>query len=382
MLICFVSFADAASIGVSPSIIRLSRMLKEGYAETQVVVSTSIVEPLRAHLTREGEIADWMSFAPNQTEFIFSRDEPFGLNLIIQPPADTQNGNYTGILKMTTDELATVERGAGSSVIAQVALLIYVEVTGEEFIQCRAGAISTISAEVGDPIVFRATVNNDGNTRLRPKIILSILDQYQTQTLLTSTFLGSQVLPTRGKEILKEIENNLPVGQYFADIYIEDCDVTKLTTFDILEKGQFSDTGELIGIKTNNVVGVNELLPIVPIFRNTGARRELAQFKGEIRDLKTDKIVHVLESDSLEVAPGDTVEFRMFYTPDRSGDYQISGRVVYNNKITFEERSMTIKVAGSSENYSWLLFLMLYFIIGLVILILIGKIRKARKRRF
>jgi flagellar biosynthesis/type III secretory pathway M-ring protein FliF/YscJ len=67
--------------------------------------------------------------------------------------------------------------------------------------------------------------------------------------------------------------------------------------------------------------------------------------------------------------------------PEKAGDYQISGRVVYNNKITFEEKSKIVKVKNQGVSLGWLLLLILYLIIGMVILILIGKIRKARRTR-
>jgi hypothetical protein len=376
-----IGYAEAATIGVSPSIIRLNKVLKGGYSETAILTSTSIEAPLKAHLTKEGEISEWMNFDPIDEEFIFSKDEPYGFMLIIQPPEDTLSGNYTGILKITTDEIATVESGAGSSVLAQVAVLIYVEVIGDQIIACRAGAIYTGGAEIGSPFSFHATISNDGNARIRPKVTINVLDQYQSQILKTHTVFGDEVLPTRSKETLRNVENDLPVGQYFADIYIEECDVHKLTTFDILQKGQMSDSGELIGIKTNDVASVNELVPIVPIFRNTGARKVLAQFKGEITNLGSSRTVQVLESEAIEVEPGGTVEFKLFFIPEEVAEYQISGRVVYNNKFTFDDSSRIVKVLDEGKDPNWLIYLMIYFIIGLLILILIAKIRKAKKRR-
>jgi hypothetical protein len=123
---------------------------------------------------------------------------------------------------------------------------------------------------------------------------------------------------------------------------------------------------------------------IAPIFRNTGNRKVVAQFKGEIRSLKNNKLVKALESDKLDVIPTETVELRMFFTPEQEGDYQISGRVVYNNKITFDENSRIVKIikGQGQKGIGWIFFIMLYLVIGLLILILIGKIRKAKKKRF
>jgi len=375
-----VSSVNASVIGVSPSIARFPKMLKNGYAERQFTISTSIETPIKGHFEIEGEIADWITL-PDK-DFVFSKDSPYVFTLIMQPSADAKNGNYSGILKMRTDELASVERGAGSSVIAQVGLLLYVEVIGDEIIDCRAGAISVSSAEINDPFTVQATVYNDGNVRLRPHFIVDIWDQYRTQVIFSHTFLGDQILPTRSKKISKEIENNLETGQYFADVLVKECGVTKKTTFDIVEKGQIADSGELIGIRTNDISFAKEPMPIVPVFRNLGSRKVLAQFKGEIRDLQTDKIVKILESEQLEVNPKEIVEFKMFFIPQKESQYQVSGRVIYNNKITFEEQSKVVKIVKpESRGFSWLLFFILYIIIGFLILILLGKIRKATKKR-
>ncbi len=372
---------EAAVVGVSPSIVKFNNMLKGGYADVRVTASTSFDTPLKAHFETQGEVGEWIRLQPSVDEFIFSKDEPYTFNMIIEPPEDTQNGNYTGRLEITTDELATVESGAGSSVIAQVAILIYVEVTGEETIACNAGAIATQSAEVGDPFLVRATVDNKGNVRLRPEVIIEVWDQYQTRVVKTYRFLGQQILPTNEGTITQEIENDLELGQYFADVFVKECGVSRITTFDIVGRGQLADSGKLLGIHTNDITYEKETMPIFSKFTNTGKTKVIAQFKGEIVDLDNNKIVHVLESDSLEVNPGETTEFRMFYVPEKAGDYQISGRILYNNKLTFEEKSKVVQVVKTKSGFrSWIFLFILYLIIGLIILILIGKIRKARKK--
>ncbi len=377
-----MQYASSAIIGVSPSILHFNKMLKNGYAETPLIVTTSTQYPISAHLTKEGEIKDWITFTPDKDNFDFSYSDPYSFTLIIEPPIDAKNGNYTGILKVTTDELATVQEGAGSSVIAQIAIPIFVEVIGDEVILCRAGAISASNTEAGKPFSVRSTVYNDGNVRLRPQIKVDVYDQYMTKVVFSNTFYGEQILPTKSKEIVKEIDNDLDIGQYFTEIYLVDCGVSKKITFDVVEKGGIADTGELIGIRANDIIRTNEPTPIVPLFHNTGTRSVLAQFKGEVRNLKTDKIAQVLESDKLEIPPGESTEFLMYFTPKDAADYQISGRVTYNNKITFNEQSRIIKVVeGEPFRFSWIFYIILYLIVGLVILILIGKIRKAQRKK-
>ena len=358
-------------------------MLKGGYGEQKVTVTTSFISPISASFAVEGEVADWITFDYDEDSFEVSKSQPFSTMVIFEPPEDTANGNYTGTIRITTGELAAVSQGAGSSILAQVALLVFVEVTGQEIVDCRAGAIYTTNAEVGDSFIVHSVVNNDGNVRLRPQILVNVYDQYQTQILMTKRLFGTQILPTTREEIFVEVDNNLKTGQYFADILFEECGINKKTTFDIVNKGEISDSGELIGINSNEIVNANEPMLIIPYFRNNGDRKVLAKFQGEIRNLKTDKIVQVLESEELEVNPTQTMEFRMIYTPVKSGEYQISGRIKYNNKITFDEKSKIIKVQGSAVDIDLkvILYVFLYIIFGLVILILIGLILKEKRNK-
>lgn len=379
LIIIFSLPVLSAVIGVSPSIIKFQKMIKGGYAESSITITTSTDFPLTARFKKEGEIADWIKLEPINETFQFSKSKPYIVKLIIEPPLDTPSGNYSGILKITTDSYATVESGAGSSVMAQVGLLIYVEVIGDEIIDCTAGKISASNAEIGQPFIISAIVENNGNVRLRPEIKIDVYDQYRTKILYSTTALGQEILPTTKKEIFKEINNNLPIGQYFAYIYLKQCNQQQLVTFDILEKGQISDSGKLIGIRTNEIGYENEILPIAPLFQNTGSRKVIAKFKGEIKNLKTGKIEQVLESEEIEVPSQETVEFKMFFLPKQTGEYQISGRVLYNNKITFEEQSKQVRILKKDKTLPGYFLFMLYIIMGLIILILITKIRRKKK---
>ena len=127
MTLLIIQTSFAAVIGISPSIAHFNRMLRGGYAQSSVLVSTSFDQDIRARITPEGDIADWVTFFPNENEFVFSRAEPYRFTIIMQPPEDTPSGNYTGMIKIRTDEIAEVQTGAGSSILAEVALLVFVE---------------------------------------------------------------------------------------------------------------------------------------------------------------------------------------------------------------------------------------------------------------
>jgi hypothetical protein len=376
--------ADAVNIGVSPGVINFPGMIKSGYAEKEVLISTSSPAMINGHFQVEGEIKDWIRISPDGKAFNISADSPYRFKVIIQPPQDAKNGNYTAILRMQTDSLAAITSGAGSSVIAAVALKINIEVTGQESIACNAGGISISSTEIGMPFTVMATVSNNGNVRLRPEILVDVKNQDQSKTVYSTSFFGLEILPTTSGRIVQSLNNPLPVGQYFVELTFRECDRTQILTFDVFEKGMVADSGEFVGIRTNNYAYINEQNPIVAVFRNTGARTVVAKFKGQIDYLTDGKILMPLESDELSINPGELMEFRMFFSPQKEGKYQVSGRIIYNSKITFEEKSTVIEaVKGQPQplRMDMALLFILYLVIGLAILILLAKIRKERKKK-
>ncbi|MBD3202844.1 hypothetical protein GF327_00995 [Candidatus Woesearchaeota archaeon] len=381
IFVCSFS-VNAVIIGVSPSILKFNKMIKQGYAEKTITVSTSSREILSGHFEVEGDVSDWIFFRPNSTQFNVSSDNPYRVSLIIRPGRDTKNGNYSGIVRILTDNVAKVEKGAGSSVIAAVALRVYIEVIGEEIIECRAGAFSVPNIEVGLPIQIMSNVYNDGNVRLKPEFKIEIYDKFRENILLKKSLIGQEILPTLYDRIFLEIDNELSPGQYFINVLIKECAVSRLLTFDVLEKGGIVDEGNFVGIRTKKISYVGEPTPILPVFKNVGPRRVFAKFKGEIRSLETDRIIEVIESDEIVLESGKQVEFPLFFVPKDTGTYQISGRVIYNNKITIEEKSKTIKAVKSKQKFKMNIFflMLIYLIIGLTILILIGKIKKEKRK--
>jgi hypothetical protein len=378
--------AVAVNIGISPGIAVFSKMLRGGYASRAVVVSTSIAEPLTVHYEVYGDVKDWIQVDVNGSSFTISGQNPFRLKVMVRPPSDVQNGNYTGYIRIVTDKLGTLKEGTGSVVKAAVNLQLRVEITGEEILACRAGAFSIPSVEVSYPIEVGYSIINDGNVRLRPHITVDIWDQLQENLVGSREFGDDSVLQTEEEKFSKQILVELPVGQYWANINVAECGVSQMLTFSVLEKGAIADSAELTEVKTKAWATVGEIVPITAIFHNTGSRSVFASFKGKIS--LGDQIVSLIETDEVQVGVNQFVNFSSFYTPKLPGQYVVSGRVQYNKKLTFEKGSV-INVRPSAEKPSAirmpegvrLIPLIAYVLIIIVILILLSKIRKQRTRR-
>lgn len=378
----FVSYVNAVSIGISPGRVRFDSVLRDGYSERAITISTGSDEELIATFRPHGEIKDWLRFEPNATTISLSRGNPYKLKVIVQPPSDIRIGNYSGDLEFITESVGGTAGRAGAFVKTAVTLLINTEVTGSEIIKCRAGAFSFNDVEVGFPFEFSYTVINDGNTRLKPTITLDIWDQLQEKLILTESVVGDEVLPTTERKVSNTLPNNLIENQYWVNMEVNECKASSLSTFSVVEKGGIVDKGDLIGIINKPWAYTGETVQITAKFQNSGKRSVTAKFKGTIR--LDDKIVRLIETDEVIVPAGETADFDIFFAPKVPGRYTLTGRVIYNKKLTFEKGTvLNVNQAPEEEikKFSFLPLLIYVAIIITILFILRRIIKEKRKKR-
>ena len=379
-MLFLVRTAAAVSIGISPARVTFSEVLRGGYAEYPVTLSTDSQEMILTSFRTDGDIKGWVRLNPNVSSFNLSYSTPFRPTIIVEVPLDTPNGNYSGMVVFETAGFANPSGRVGNMVKAAVGLILSVEVTGVERPACRVGAFTIDDAEIGDPINFRYTVWNNGNVRLKPAVTLNIWDQAQKKVLLSDKITpAGEVLPTRTDELSGKVISNLPIGQYWASVRIDDCNSDLLLTFGIYERGGIIDNGELESITAKVWANVNENIPITAAFRNTGARTVTAQFKGNV--MLDNKVVKPVSSDQIDVGPGDRAELTTYFTPDQPGRYLVTGRVIYNKKLSFEKGDVINVNQGNApvkKEYPFLL-LLLYLVIAVTILFLVRRIMIVKK---
>jgi len=376
-----ISPVFSVSIGVSPGRVVFDNLLQSGYAERTVTISTNSEEILAGTARPRGDIASWITFNPDSSDFQISKSDPYKLKVVVQPPEDIPNGNYSGSIEFVTDTIGSVSGRAGGIVKAAVTQLINVEVSGNEIIECRAGAFSIKDTELGFPLEFSATVINDGNVRLNPTFTFDFQNQFQEGTILEEELIGQEVLPTTESKIIGRIDQNLDVGQYWVNALAEECDTKQVLTFSIVEKGGIIDKGFLKSIFNKPWVSVGETVEFVIRFANQGQRDVSAIFKGTIR--LDDKIVEVIETEEVIVSAGTEEDISVFYSPIESGRHVLSGRVTYNKKLTFEKSSVLNVEKGVDVKESFNFFpLLLYLIIVVTILFIARKIFKEKRKHF
>ncbi len=377
--------AAAFTIGASPASIQFPQVLRSGYAEFPVTVSTNADEVVFGHVEATGDISSWISFIPNSTSFNATINKPTTILAVVQPPPDVQIGSYEGKLTIVGDDTGDISGRAGSVVKISVILPMKVTVTGEQVLSCTTGAFEFEDAEEGLPLVFWATVKNTGNVRLNPPIKLSIWDSSQGKVIMTKELQGKLVLPTRTERFSVATSQNLGVGQYWADVSIPQCSAQQLLTFSIIEKGGIADKGELTEIVVPAKVTVGDTAPVTAIFYNSGKNTVIAQLKGTAK--KDGKVAGLISSDQIEVEPGKVEKLVAYFIPTEPGKYSVTGRVNYNNKLTFEKSASFTAEARQSKTpesifQSFFSPLIIYIILIVTALFIIKKINNRKRRPF
>src|SRR4030042_1679033 len=313
--IALLSFVSPANIGVSPANIHFDNVLRGGYAEKIVTITIDSSEPTKVTLAPRGDIAEWLSF--DTKEFEVSKDKPYYLKIIVQPPIDIPNGNYSGFLRITTSSKGKIVEGQATGIInAALDLYLEVDITDVEYSSCRAWNYQVQSAEKGDDVIFKVNVYNGGNIRLSPTIIIDIWNQERTEIVKQVEFSDEIIIPTTEKELeIKMDSSDLELGQYWAEVTSVECYSGETLTFDVLKEGALKAQGTLISITSPTWIKVGDTTLIEALFENNGEKDVDARFSGEIT--LGNKIIQILESPSSSVGIGKLETLKFYFTPKK-----------------------------------------------------------------
>ncbi|MEA3255893.1 MAG: hypothetical protein U9Q22_08685 [Candidatus Altiarchaeota archaeon] len=334
---------SAIGIGVSPGSVSFSNVLRSGYAEKTIMLSTSSEDPIECRITAEGPFKDWLSYGSGET-FTLPPRSHLRLKISVQPPEDIPNGVYEGYITVAVSAKGDSGRGMGSVISTAVSLRASIEISDLEIRHYKVfeETVSVKDTEERRPMEFSMDVENDGNVRLYPKIHIDILSEDKSNVLKSVDYSEKLLLPTTRESILITVQNDLPIGKYWGRVtaYVED-DVLmeKLLTFEVLERGSLRIQGKLLRVGLNKIwVGTGEIVEIKAYFRNTGVLATPAIFKGKVT--LGDTVVDTIESDEIEVPVGQETELTTYYEPKENGRHIISGRVHFSKKLTHSKSSI------------------------------------------
>ena len=363
-LVFVLPFMSAVNLGISPASLNFEDVMRGGHSEDYMTVTVDSVDSIEVEFESTGEIKDWINFSENH--FLISKDNPGKIKVSINPPTDIPNGNYTGFLKVTTGVFEEGKEGhATGKIKSTLDLIIDVEITDVEYINCVARNFVVNSPEQGDDLIFEMDIENLGNVRISPMVLMDVWDKDQSMIVKNNEFISKEILPTSSSHISFRVEtDDLEAAQYWSEIYAVECLDKDLLTFDILDEGSLTAKGTILSIVTKKESEVGETIPIEIGFRNTGEKEVSARFVGQVS--QAGKIVKVLESENIIVPIDSNEKFNFYFKSTEEGKYVISGRVIYDSKKTFE-KSEVIEVVSSGINSTKYAYFVFVIIIGMLL---------------
>lgn len=345
--------AFSASIGLSPGSVNFDGVLRGGYAEHSVVLSTSSTEPLGCQITEVGPAKTWFRYEADGNEgrqFTLQPRSHLRLKIIAEPPSDVPNGVYEGIITVATIPHSGVGGGTGSVISTGVSLRYSIVISDLEKAQYSVPEVTVKDTEERMPIEFESAILNDGNVRVYPKIKIDILGEDGQTLYKTAEFTDRISLPTTRQNQLFIVQNDLEVGKYigrFTAFLNNEKVREELLPFEVLEKGSLRIQGKLVKVELNKIwVYEEEIVEIKATFQNNGVLSTPAVFKGKAT--VDDTVVQIFESDEIELGPGEVGDLVMYYTPKSPGRHIISGTVHFSKKVT-EEKSSILNVLNKED---------------------------------
>lgn len=340
--------ASAVSIGVSPAEISFNNVLKGGYAENTLSISTSSEEEIGFRMSASGEISGWIRFEPSEN-LLIDRGSMKSVSVIVEPPEEAANGLYSGSIVISAVPSGTGE-GTGVDVTAGTASAFTVRVTGDEVKSANVDHIDVSDTEEGNPVEFSVSVSNTGNVIVKPLIEIDIIRDGETVETISRSDTG--VLPTKMR-IIRIISgtDGMDVGSYEADVKVSLDGKTlseRRLSFDILERGTLSKTGVLDKIWNEPWVMAGDVVKIDAYFRNTGEMVVVGNFKAEVYE--GERLVEIVGSEEAEVPRGKTEVMSTYFSPEFPGRYNVMGKVYYGGKSTGTKESVVnVRSRESSE---------------------------------
>ena len=366
----FIPIVDASVIGASPGRINFNNVLQGGYAETNIRVTVGENDNISIshRIISDDFVDDWIIV--NEGNPIFISSENDRIKVQVQPPEDARPGNYTGRIQFILgDNQAELRGSSGSIVRSAIEVIFHISITGEEFFSCTASAFRVESVEIQRDSSISLRLFNSGNVRINPRVFVTIYDQWQTRELYSFDFATNLMLPTTESISNHAFNPDLPPGQYWARISVPECmGSTGTIDFSVLDRGAIEDKGELLRIRNSPWAFEREFVVVEAIFANTGTTVVDAQFRGQVR--LDGRIIQQLESDIISVNAGTEQPLEMLFQPPTEGRYVISGRVLYNRKITSDRESiLNVRSSQSDISLLWIAMIILGYILALALAI-------------
>jgi hypothetical protein len=210
----------------------------------------------------------------------------------------------------------------------------------------------------GEPFRAFLNVQNTGNLPASYTLRVRIFDSDRNATLLDAVLYGSTLDPGGNRSDEHPVAIDLPRGPYVYNLTVT-LNGTAQTlaraerVFAVYEAGEAPVAGELLAVEAPLTASWGATVEVVARFRNTGlVPIDGARFVGEVTH--AGGVVATLAAAPQDVAPGQTVVFRVQFRAEASGRLEAGGHVEYAGLRTEERTSIvTVPAEGMPRWAVW-----------------------------
>lgn len=345
-LLACVPVVTAAGLGLSPSIFSMNDLARGAEYEKHLKVLNLNDYPQNFTIAASGPAAAWMSFVtegslmPLPENITVPANGELGFVAIIAVPSDAPNGAYNG-----TIDIEPILEGTGRTATVIVQGIYTFEVTGVQTRSASIASITVADTESGQPVRFAYDVRNTGNVGIVPHASVSV---HRSDGALVSTSGADGAYVGAGetsREVLEWDSENRGVGNFTGTVTVtleNSTLATKTLSFAILPRGTYTASAVAGKVTSPGVLTTGSVGKLtVPVY-NTGKIDVQAKVTSEVT--YGGKLIDVVSSDETLVPAGGSGDLELYFTPEHSGSYTLTGKLVYSGKES-ALAPMTIKVS-------------------------------------
>lgn len=342
-LVIFSSGVFSQSLAISPPSIDFGPLIRGGYAEETIRISTreEIPKEISIELSDESNLT-WFRIEPEQDSYTVSRDNPLELNFILEPPVDQPNGFYESQINFrvspeSEDELSgeTISRLSYS-----ISGLLSAEISDLEIDDCSIHSLSFDESLSIDDQTFSFSLDfrNTGNVFIEPTVELTFKDSIDESIELRREIDFDTINPTISETLSEEFNTNLDEGQFLLEISVPHCDFSRSSLINIIGEGELISSGRVSNVKIEpQRTIVNNPIEIIASYVNDGQRQNTVFVRFAI--YRDGQVVDFIDTEEVNVDKGERYDFSTIFTPQDEAQYEVITRGYYDRSITYDVSS-------------------------------------------
>ncbi len=342
---CIIFISQGAlsqSLAVSPPRINFGQMVRDGFAEETIRISTQEDIPLEVNVSlRDGSNLTWIDITPEQDLYNVSAGNPAFIDVVAEPPSDQPDGNYEGHLRLLVSprDESELEGDTVAEMTHSILVSLSTEISDVEIYDCSIHDLNyNTNLNEDDDFQISFDFLNDGNVFIDPEVEITFRDSISEEIIQSEDLTFDTVSPTLSSSFSENISLDLDEGQYLLEIEFPDCEDYTSSLIDVYGEDELISSGRIsnLDISPRRTLEGNPV-EITASYLNDGQKENSVYIRFAI--YKDGNIVDIIETNELDIDKGDEHNFSTIFTPEEEASYEVVALGYYDRSITYESTS-------------------------------------------